>query len=127
MDGKWIWIDHELSTNQKMVLFTKMITLQDLPTTCFLELCADSRYWLCVNGKRVMTGPCRAPQDVWYMDRVDVAPYLVPGENRIDVSVVQYYTHPEYDIAFWTGPTSITTKGVGALLIRELETELYFL
>lgn len=126
MDGKWIWIDHELSTNQKMVLFTKTITLQDLPTTCSLELCADSRYWLCVNGKRVMTGPCRAPQDVWYMDRVDVAPYLVQGENRIDVSVVQYYTHPEYDIAFWTGPTSITTKGVGALLIRELETELGF-
>lgn len=124
MDGKWIWIDHELSTCQKMVLFTRTITVEEPLAGCKLELCADSRYWLCINGQRVLTGPCRAPQDTWYIDRVDVAPYLTVGENRIDVQVVQYYNHPEYDVAFWTGPTSITTKGVGALWIREVETEL---
>ena len=124
MDGKWIWIDHELNTRQRMVLFTKTIMVSELPESCIVELCADSRYWLTVNGLRVMTGPCRAPQDVWYMDQVDLVPYLNVGENRIDVQVAQYYNHPEYDVAFWTGPTSITTKGVGALWIRELETEL---
>lgn len=124
MDGKWIWIDHELSTRQKMVLFTRTITVEQRPDHCILELCADSRYWLCINGQRIITGPCRAPQDTWYIDSIDVAPYLTAGENRVDVQVVQYYNHPEYDVAFWTGPTSITTKGVGALWIREVDTEL---
>ena len=74
MDGKWIWIDHELSTNQKVVLFTKTVMVEKIPETCNIELCADSRYWLSVNGTRVLTGPCRAPQDTWYVDRIDVAP-----------------------------------------------------
>lgn len=124
METKWIWIDHEPATEQKKVLFTRKFTVDGGVSTCPIEICADSRYLLFVNGQRMLTGPCRSPRDVWYVDQVDIGPALIQGENEILVEVLQFWTHPEYDVEFRTGPTSITTQGSGGLWVRELETVL---
>lgn len=106
MKAEWIWTDHRLAAHPRMIYFKKKVRLpeQEPPLACRLRICADSRYLLMINGSRVMTGPCRAPRGVRYMDELDVAAYLRPGENEIFVKVIQYPDHKEKNIRFLTGP-----------------------
>lgn len=121
--ARWIWSDHQMTVQQSMVYFRKKFSITEPACSLTLSICADSRYWLLVNGKRVLTGPCRAPRDVWYQDRVDVAPYLQTGCNELRVCVVTYPDHEEENNAMLAGPTSITTRGKGGLWISETETD----
>ena len=76
MKAEWIWTDHRLAAHPRMIYFKKKVRLpeQEPPLACRLRICADSRYLLMINGSRVMTGPCRAPRGVRYMDELDISP-----------------------------------------------------
>lgn len=128
MRAEWIWTDHRLAADPRMIYFKKEVRLpdQEMPLACRLRICADSRYLLTINGRRVMTGPCRAPRGVRYTDELDVTAYLRPGENEIFVKVIQYPDHKEKNICFLTGPSSVVTEGIGGLWIEELETSYGF-
>lgn len=68
--------------------FRKTISLDQVPTKAQARISADSKYWLWINGERVVfegqlkRGP--TPQDT-YFDRVDLKGYLKKGENTIAV------------------------------------------
>lgn len=52
-----------------------------------------SQFKLFVNGESVLFGPCRSAREVVYVDRLDIAPFLKKGENRL---VFQVFSYPEH-------------------------------
>ena len=72
-------------TNQ-WTCYRKQFTLKEKPATAIARIAVDSKYWLWINGKlAVYEGGLKRgpnPNDT-YFDRVDLAPFLKPGENTI--------------------------------------------
>ena len=66
--------------------FRKDVTLEAVPSVAEARIAADSKYWLWINGEMVVFegGLKRGPNPAdSYFDRLDLAPYLKKGENRI--------------------------------------------
>lgn len=64
----------------------------DAPGTLTLDITANSRYKLWVNGEPVTFGPCKGDLHRHYFETVDVSPLLRPGENVLAVQVL-YLDH----------------------------------
>jgi hypothetical protein len=56
-----------------------------------INITADTRYKILVNGKRVVVGPTRSSSQIWYYDTLDLAPWLKHGSNLIEVQVLRFY------------------------------------
>ena len=54
-----------------------------------LNIFADARYKLYINGQPVAVGPCRPSSEVRYYDSVDVTDFLHTGTNLLEVQVLQ--------------------------------------
>ena len=89
----WIWTDRltakELS-DPLLVYFRKKVTLREKHQGVEIKISADTRYKLYVNGAFVEAGPSKGDREVWFVDTVDIAPYLRTGENIIAVKVLRY-------------------------------------
>lgn len=84
----FVWKDPWGSGRQESVLFRRSFHLDMVPDTAVLNLFADSRYHLYVNGTHLQFGPSRFyPENPRY-DRYDLAPYLGEGENVVAVEVL---------------------------------------
>ena len=93
----WIWSPSWGKEDEEipgLLYFRKEIELGDLPVEGTLNISADTRYKLYVNGTLVAVGPCKGDRQVWYFDTVDIAPYLKKGKNIIAVSVLRYPVNP---------------------------------
>ena len=66
--------------------------VEEVPETCVVEVSGCSQFKLFVNGESILFGPCRSRREIAYYDTIDLAPYLVRGENRI---LMQVYSYPE--------------------------------
>ncbi len=89
----WIWLDvWEAADREKAVLalFRRKVQIMGKHAKGTLKISADSRYKLFVNGRLVEAGPSKGDLQVWYMDEVDVSPYLRAGENVLAVQVLRY-------------------------------------
>lgn len=70
----WMWIpdwekaDHSVCY---LVYFRKKILLEKIPESLKLQISADSRYKLYVNGKLAELGPSKGDRQIWYLDEVD--------------------------------------------------------
>ncbi len=53
-----------------------------------LLISATARYRLWINGKSVLSGPCKGDRYRQYYDEIDVSGYLVKGANRFAVQVL---------------------------------------
>lgn len=88
--AQWINTEHCQSASNTWLAYRKTITIADVPNTLTAHIAADSKYWLWINGRMVVfegglkRGP--TPYDTYY-DSVEIAPYLVSGENTIAVLV----------------------------------------
>lgn len=96
MDKKktnWVWLK-QWEPNDKeepaLALFRKNIELLAEPEKAVLRISADSRYKLFVNGKFAEMGPSRGDHQVWFLDEVDIMPYLNKGKNVLSVMVLRY-------------------------------------
>jgi hypothetical protein len=81
--GQWIWRAGTASTANEYVYFRRPVTLSAAPSAAALQITADTRYVLYVNGTLVGRGPARAPTAHLAYDSWDIAPYLVTGKNVI--------------------------------------------
>lgn len=54
-----------------------------------INICAETRYKLYINGRLVGIGPCRPSSEIRYYDELDISDYIKPGENTIEVTVLQ--------------------------------------
>ena len=86
LNAKWIW--HPQDAYQKYndtIVAEKTATLPKL-ASAHVRITADSFYRLVINGHWVNDGPCRSWPNHFQYDVIDVAPYLVAGENTIQVT-----------------------------------------
>lgn len=87
LSAKWIWTDNN-KTPDARVVFRKTLELDAILAECIAYLAVDTKYWLYINGKQVVFegGLFRESlKGCGYADRVDLAPFLVPGKNIISV------------------------------------------
>ncbi len=89
----WIWIPGWDQMDQEichLVYFRKTFVLDEVPESRKIRVSADTRYKLWVNGQLAEVGPVKGDRLVWYVDEVELSPYLAAGENVIAAEVLRY-------------------------------------
>lgn len=96
-ESNWIWTEewneHHASV-PKLVLFRRLVEYQAEPKKTMIQISADSRYKLYVNGEFVEVGPSKGDKEVWFLDEVDITSYLKIGSNVIAVIILRYPLEP---------------------------------
>jgi alpha-L-rhamnosidase len=72
--------------------FRKTVSLAAVPSQFLVDVSADTRFELHVNGKRVGMGPALADVHHWRYETFDLAPYLHAGENVVAAVVWNFGT-----------------------------------
>jgi len=83
----WINARNETGRDYGVFYFRKTIDLAAKPATFFVNVSADNRYKLYVNGQLVSLGPARGDTYFWNYEHVDLAPYLAAGKNVVAAQV----------------------------------------
>jgi hypothetical protein len=88
--SRWIWYPSGRTLPNTFILFRRKLRLGAKPRRATGWICADSRYRLEVNGRRVQWGP--APCDPRWVeaDPLDLTDHLQPGENVLGAAVVYF-------------------------------------
>lgn len=92
--AEWVWRPRTLEPGATMeakaraeanryVYFRKGFELDGLVARATVDVSADGRYQLFVNGQRIGRGPARCSSDFQSYDTYDLAPYLRPGHNVV--------------------------------------------
>ncbi|GAA4945627.1 hypothetical protein GCM10023314_18530 [Algibacter agarivorans] len=83
------WITHpDIAGNETGVyLFKKVLSFETLPKDYVINISADNRYVLYINGKVVTRGPARSDLNRWQFETINIAPYLKDGKNHIAAKV----------------------------------------
>ena len=120
--SRWIWTTGPYDKEKPViVLFRRVLHLEEQPKSCKVRLSADSRYRFFVNGVSVCQGPVKGDRQVWYMDEVDLAPYLGTGENVLSAIVLRYpLLHENGNFSVWR------TEYPGFYLDGDLTSEDFF-
>jgi hypothetical protein len=82
-DVQWIIHPQADLLNYGVFHFRKTISLAEKPTTFPVRISADNKYKLFVNGIYVSSGPVLGDANNWFYDTIDLAPFLLKGENTI--------------------------------------------
>jgi len=90
VQSSMIWSTYASDGKQAYVAFRKNFDLSDISSPALLQLFADSRYMLWINGQYVLRGPCRFNPVRPEYDVIDVQPFLRKGRNVIVVLVHNY-------------------------------------
>jgi len=77
------WISHPSTSlvDYGVFHFRKTFKLKAKPDESIINISADNRYRLFVNGNAVCFGPERADFEYWPYDTIDIASFLKPGNN----------------------------------------------
>jgi alpha-L-rhamnosidase len=117
--AKWIWAASEKADDVKMetVYFRKCFVVPDRGgCELIIDVSADSRYRLFLNGNPVSAGPCKGDENSHYYDRVDLSAQLRSGMNVLSAQVVHYPNSRQRGVR--GGPTSVWRSDQGALFIE---------
>ena len=86
--AKWIWPEKMSGYEyNQQVIFRRDFTLEQPVKSAELAISADTVYRLKVNGQWLADGPARAYPEHYGYDKLDLAPLLRRGLNRIEVDV----------------------------------------
>lgn len=98
----WIWTSDSYDRdNPVLVAFRHQLFLESVPEKMIVQLSADSRYRLYINGVSPVQGPCKGDGQVWYYDELDIAPYLRKGTNILAAVVLRYPTSRNGNDSIW--------------------------
>lgn len=78
-----------------------------------VDVSADNRFILYVNGKRVAEGPARGDLAHWRYETVDLRPYLKPGHNVVAAEVWNAVTKTDDNNRFQTAPLAQLSARTG--------------
>jgi len=92
--------------------FRKTLELKAVPEQFNVQVSADNRYRLYVNGVSVVAGPQRSDVMHWRYEEVDLAPYLSAGKNVIAAVVWHWGEHKP--VAQHSDQTGFLLRGVTA-------------
>ena len=79
----------------RLVCYRATLFCGEVPEHRTLQISADSRYKLFVNGTFLSFGPAKGDGEVRYYDTVDLAPFLHEGKNILAVSVLHCPEDPD--------------------------------
>ena len=79
------WITSEKAPQKEYGIyqFRKSFKLNAIPSSFIINVSADNRYRLFVNGVPICNGPARGNLYNWFFETMDIAPYLMAGNNTI--------------------------------------------
>jgi len=83
---KWVW-SAPAPTRNAFTVFRRRFALPALPNSAILQICADARYRLRVNGIILAHGPARSAPSHPECDELDLTPWLHAGANELLVEV----------------------------------------
>ena len=83
----WITANDPRLKDYGVYEFRKSFTLDSVPAQFQVQVSADNRYKLYVNGQQVSVGPSLGDKDHWFYQTVDLAPALKAGENELLATV----------------------------------------
>jgi len=107
--AQWIWPNVQgFDVVNYLMQARRAFSLDAVPRKCVVQVTADSRYKLFVNGRFIASGPARGFQSHWPYDEVDIAPMLVKGRNVIAAMV----------LCFGRGTYQYVSADSGGLLLR---------
>ena len=86
-NSRWISCPNESLYDYGVYHFRKNFELNEQPASYIINISADNRYRLFVNGHPVCWGPARGDIAHWYFETVDIAEYLQKGNNSLAVLV----------------------------------------
>lgn len=84
------WITHpSVKTDSAPIVlsFQRQFDLDAVPPSFPVQITADNRFILFVNGQRVASGPSMGDVANWRISSLDLAPYLQPGRNILTAQV----------------------------------------
>lgn len=91
---KWTaeWISHPTAPLREPAVFhfRRILHLDTKPPHFIVEVSADNRFRLFVNGIRAGEGPARGDLAHWRYETLDLAPELHPGKNILAAEVWNY-------------------------------------
>ena len=88
--AKWIWCEGEPVPQNFYLYCRKVFALEGEAADASVDVTADSRYKLFVNGRLVGRGPARCDQRWEYYDTYDLRSFLQHGENAVSAIVHQF-------------------------------------
>ena len=88
--ASWISPPDESLNDYGVFLFRNSFNLTSTPDTFKIYVSADNRYRLFVNGKYINAGPARGSFMYWRYETLDIASFLVTGENIIAAEVINF-------------------------------------
>lgn len=107
--AKWITFPEISGKEYGVYLFRKSFQFDSIPHQFIVHVSADNRYKLYVNGQYVCNGPARGDLMKWYFETIDIAPYLINGENIVGAVVWNFsYLRPH---AQFSDRTSLIIQG----------------
>ena len=101
-EASFVWADQHGEGRQMVVFFRNDFDLDEMPKEAVLNLFADSRYQLFVNGIMINFGPARFYPAHPQYDSYSLLPWLKKGKNTIGVKVMSNGVHT-YQIPKHTG------------------------
>src|SRR5438067_1061128 len=102
-DAYWISVPNQPLHDYGVYQFRKTFTLDTKPSSFVVNVSADNRYKLYVNGQFVSLGPARGEIFHWNFETVDIASYLQTGKNAVTAVVWNYGDmKPEAEISYQT-------------------------
>jgi hypothetical protein len=90
--AQWIAAPDGPARDYDVVYFRKTLSLPVVPAQFIVNVSADTRFELHVNGKRVGAGPALGDVHHWRYETYDLAPYLHSSENYIAAIVWNFGT-----------------------------------
>jgi hypothetical protein len=90
--AQWIASADGPARDYDVVYFRRQFSLPAAQEHFLVDVSADTRFELHVNGKRVNAGPALADVHHWRYETYDLAPYLNAGQNEIAAIVWNYGT-----------------------------------
>ena len=86
----WLWTPEWTAADDRqtrLVYFRRTLDWDGAPLT--IRITADSRYKLYVNGTLACFGPAKGDDKVWFVDTLELSPYLHPGRNTLSAAVLR--------------------------------------
>ena len=84
---KWITSTEVEPSAEALLLFRKVVSLDQVPDSFRVKITADNRFKLYVNEVFVGIGPSIGDLQHWNYEIIDLAPYLQTGDNSIAIEV----------------------------------------
>lgn len=119
-DAKWIWYEgipqNNCGRNEVCYLRKKFYLTKDA-YKLRINVTADSRYKLYLNGKIIGFGPEKGDRWRYYFDVIDITEDLCEGWNVISAVVIHYYPAEPW-IYHRGGPGSVYRTATGGFLFE---------